>query len=243
MDKVERRYGAYELHILRPSKIIDIEGQRSLEKLDLFSEPVEIIQQDITFRTIPNQIVIAEKTYYNKHLYLSILDEDKGDEYYAFSGKGRYFDQKLIGKTGLFEADKHAKFVGLFPNDLISLSQLPDYEFIQSLGIIGPIKRIKYFERKNILKPKYHKKLEKQQYTKKDLEELKQYLIDHVFTKEEKTKTIQKIYTIAKAPYKSYMNLTTTLPKEKYAGTADCAEINTNESLNRAAKVLKKKLL
>jgi len=243
MDKLDTKYGAYRLHILKPSKIIDIEGKVSLEKTDLFSDPIEVVQQDITFRTIPNKIVIAEKSYSNKHLYLPILDEDKDFEYYSFYNKGHYFDESLIGKTGLFETEKHANFVGLFPHDLISLLSLPDYEFIQSLGIIGPIKKLKYFERGNILRDKYHKKIEKTQYTKEELEKLKKYLGEHVFSQEEKPRIIRKKYTVAKAPYKEYIQLSTPLPKENYAGTTESPEININKTINRAAKVLKKKIL
>ncbi len=222
MKKGEKQYGAYRLYILRPSKIIDVKGKFSTVKSELLSSEVEVVNQDITFRTIPNQIVIAEQSSFNKHCYLPLLEKDKADEYNSSFGYGQYYDQETLEKQGLFKQKEKEKYVGLFPYDRICLLDLPDYEFIQSLGNIGPIKRLKYFKHKNELKSKYHKKLEKIQYTMGELEELKQYLIENVFSKEELSTIIKKSYTVPKEINKLYFQLGTYLPsRDVYAGTEE----------------------
>jgi len=221
MKKNETFYGAYRLYVLRPSKVIDVEGDFSIVKSDLSSHEVAVIEQDITFRTIPNQIVIVGKSTYEKHRYIPIFEEDKADDYSSYFGYGHYFDQSILEKQGLFKRWEKAGFVGLLPNDIISLEDLPDYEFIQSLGKIGLIKRLKYFNHKKQLKSKYHQKLEKIQYTIEDLKELKEHLLE-TLSQEEQSKIITKSYTVAKEPNKPYFHLDTRLPsRDRYAGTEE----------------------
>lgn len=202
MKKNETYYGAYGLYILRPSKIIDIEEEISTVKSDLLSHEVEVIEQDIMFRTIPNQIVIAEKSAHNKNLYIPLVEEIPADEL-PFE---QYYNQVILEKQGLSKNQGTAGFVGLFSNDTISLLDLPDFEFIQNLGKIGPIKHLKYFNYKNELKSKYHKKISKIQYTKEELQRLKEYIIENVFPKDEKEKIITKNYTTVKEPFRDIMN-------------------------------------
>lgn len=242
MKKNEKFYGAYRLYILKPAKIIDIEGHFSKVKSELISSEVEVIEQDITFRTVPEQIVIAEKSDFDKHHYMPILEEDKADEYHSYFGYGHYYDQEKIEKAGLFKRQEKAGFVGLFPNDVISLLDLPNVEFIQSLGKIGPIKRIKYFNHKKQLKSKYHQKLEKIQYTIEDLKELKEHLLE-TLSQEEQSKIITKSYTVAKEPNKPYFHLDTRLPsRDRYAGTEEDIDKCLKDMDKEVAKAFQKSL-
>lgn len=200
MKKNEIYYGAYSLYILRPSKIIDVEGNYSIVKSALLTNEVEVVEQDITFRTIPNQIVIARQSTHDKHCYISMFEENSAKEY------NHYFDQLAIEKKGLLKSDEKAGFIGLFPHDIISLEDLPDFKFMQKLGKINPIKKLKYFNHKKQLKSKYHQKLEKIQYTIEELKELKEQLSE-IFPQEEQTKIITKSYTIAKKINQPHLHL------------------------------------
>lgn len=198
--KINGKYDSYGLYFLRPSQIID-SNQNFLivkSKSGFFPSTIshwEIIEQNVTFRTIPNQIVIAERSIYNKNLYTPLAEKILPCEH--------YYNQTILWERDLFcclEQDclEQAGFIGLFPNDAISLLDLLDFVFIQNLGKIGFTERLKYFDYKNNLKSKYHQELSKFRYTKEELEELKQYLVENVFSKEEKTQTITKNYTVVR---------------------------------------------
>lgn len=229
-------FGAYRLYVLIPSRIIDIKGESYKDNLALFKHPTEVIKQIVTFQTIPSQIVIAEKSTHNKHLYLPIFEEDKSDENNSITGEGNYYNQVLLEKKGLFKHQEKAQFTGLFPNDIIPLLDLPDFYFIKNLGTINPIKRLKYFKRKGKLKPKFHQELPKIQYTIEELEELKKE-ITKIISFETSPKTIQKRYVVTKQPQKLYFSNTAFVPsRNDYAGI----EENINK---KHPKILKKSLL
>lgn len=239
MKKNETYYGAYRLYILRPSKIIDVEGKFSKEKNRRSSKEVDIVKQNVVFRTIPDQIVIAEKSAHNKYLYTLVIggqQAHKGRSTVSLRSDKNYYDQKTLEKQGVFLSPEPACYVGLFPNDIISLLDLPDFEFIQNLGQIGLIKKLKYFKGKNKLKTQYHRELDKIQYTKEELEELKQYLIENVFM-EEKPREIQKNYKVVKQQNELHLHLGTLLPsRPPYAGTSEDIDKQFQKSLKSNGK-------
>lgn len=232
MEKQEILYEACKLYVLKPSKIINIEGDMYAIKISLIDHEIEVVEQNITFKTIPNQIIIAQKAPIPNQ-YIPIFNKSS-DDYDSFFGYGKYYDIETLKKQGLFERMQKANFVGIVPYDIIPLQNLKDLEFIQNLGQIGIIKSLKYFSSKGKLKPKYQQPTENKQYTIEQLKTIKQYLIQNTIQRQEQPEISTRTYKIIKEPKKIYLSAGTKIPsRDNYAGTEECLNIKLKKTLKR----------
>lgn len=130
----------YNLYLLKPSIITDVQGQFLTEKSPTGED--KIVLQRVTFQSLPSQVVIAKTNIFNRNKYADIFKKENSDNL-EFHNKYIYCDQKLIADRGLMKSEKDAKFVGIFPNDVIGLS---DFYFIKDLGDLNALKKLIYFE-------------------------------------------------------------------------------------------------
>lgn len=236
MDKGKRFY-LNDLYILRPSRVKKVTGEFiKMTCDDTSTKDISGVRQMITFETIPNQIVIAQRRgSISDYHYTEVFESSDGTEYPYFTHSHFYDDGKL-SRDGLKVNEKSFGYVGIVPDDIIPLSSLDDLRFIKKLEGANIFEKIKYFDkpfsRNRVLKAEYHSFMPLDVYSLEDLLAIRKELDDLLSCFD--LEITVKEYKVVKEPNKTIMMDGIFIgSRSAYAGTCEDREYEFDRALRK----------